>query len=112
MKKYCELLPFVLLASLAIPESASASRCYAQVGELCVQKSYGNLDSTCSNPCSIGITERVQRSLKVKGISPGPIDGRMGPKLKKALRTFQEKQNLPVTGLIDKQTLDALGLKE
>ena len=36
------------------------------------------------------------------------IDGRVGPGTRKAIRQFQERENLPVTGLADERTVKAL----
>jgi lipoprotein-anchoring transpeptidase ErfK/SrfK len=46
----------------------------------------------------------AQVALVRDGISPGPIDGLMGLQTEAALRAFQEKHNVRVTGTIDKQT--------
>jgi peptidoglycan hydrolase-like protein with peptidoglycan-binding domain len=50
----------------------------------------------------------LQSILKDLGLDPGPIDGILGPKTRKALRDFQKKQELPVTGLPDEKTVQAL----
>ena len=45
------------------------------------------------------------------GANPGPWvvqDGVMGPNTIRALRTFQEHQQLPVTGVLDEATAGAL----
>ncbi len=54
---------------------------------------------------------KVQSALKEKGYNPGPVDGIMGPRTSKALRDFQIKNDIPVSGEIDKPTLDRLGIK-
>jgi peptidoglycan hydrolase-like protein with peptidoglycan-binding domain len=46
----------------------------------------------------------AQQALQDKGFNPGPIDGRMGPKTKAAITDFQKKENLKVTGSLDKDT--------
>jgi peptidoglycan hydrolase-like protein with peptidoglycan-binding domain len=46
----------------------------------------------------------AQQSLQDKGFNPGPIDGRMGPQTKAAITDFQKKENLKVTGRLDKDT--------
>jgi len=46
----------------------------------------------------------AQQALMDRGISPGPIDGKMGPQTKAALREFQQKENLKVTGRLDSET--------
>jgi len=46
----------------------------------------------------------AQQALMDKGISPGPIDGKMGPQTKAALSTYQTKEHLKVTGRLDSET--------
>jgi peptidoglycan hydrolase-like protein with peptidoglycan-binding domain len=52
----------------------------------------------------------VQEALKAKGNDPGPIDGKMGPKTRAALKAFQEANGLKGTGQMDDQTADKLGI--
>ena len=52
----------------------------------------------------------VQEALKAKGNDPGPIDGRMGPKTRAALKSFQEANGLKATGQLDNQTAEKLGI--
>jgi len=46
----------------------------------------------------------IQRALKAAGFDPGPIDGKLGPKTKKAVQDFQKKHNLTVDGVVGKKT--------
>ena len=55
---------------------------------------------------------QAQQALMDKGIDPGPIDGKMGPRTKQALSDFQTKENLKVTGRLDSQTKDKLIAKK
>ena len=57
------------------------------------------------------ILTKVQKELKEKGFEPGPIDGLMGPRTSRALRDFQIENDIQVTGQINKETLNRLGLK-
>jgi peptidoglycan hydrolase-like protein with peptidoglycan-binding domain len=50
----------------------------------------------------------VQLALKDSGFDPGPIDGILGPKTRKAIIEFQNKSKLKPTGEIDDQTKDQL----
>ena len=47
---------------------------------------------------------QAQQALMDKGINPGPIDGKMGPQTKGALSEYQKKENLKVTGRLDRET--------
>jgi peptidoglycan hydrolase-like protein with peptidoglycan-binding domain len=55
-------------------------------------------------------TKEVQEALKAKGNDPGPIDGKMGPQTRAALKAFQESNGLKGTGRIDNETADKLGI--
>jgi peptidoglycan hydrolase-like protein with peptidoglycan-binding domain len=54
---------------------------------------------------------KVQEALKAKGEEPGSIDGIMGNKTRAALKKFQEQNKLKVTGTLDEQTAEKLGVK-
>jgi len=55
--------------------------------------------------------KKVQEALKAKGDDPGAIDGRMGHKTHAALRAFQKSNGLKITGSLDKETADKLGVQ-
>lgn len=50
----------------------------------------------------------LQEALKKAGEDPGPADGLMGRKTRAALRTFQKKNKIKVTGRADKPTMAKL----
>jgi uncharacterized protein YjbJ (UPF0337 family) len=50
----------------------------------------------------------AQQALQDKGFNPGAIDGRMGSQTKAALKEFQQKNSLTVTGSLDAETRDRL----
>jgi peptidoglycan hydrolase-like protein with peptidoglycan-binding domain len=54
--------------------------------------------------------KKVQKALQDKGMDPGPIDGKMGPKTMAALKQFQKDQKLPESGKLDDQTREKLGI--
>jgi peptidoglycan hydrolase-like protein with peptidoglycan-binding domain len=51
---------------------------------------------------------QAQQALQDQGVNPGPIDGLMGPQTRAALREYQKKENLKVTGRLDSATKDRL----
>jgi peptidoglycan hydrolase-like protein with peptidoglycan-binding domain len=46
----------------------------------------------------------AQQALRDRGFDPGPIDGVMGPRTTAAVKDFQQKENLNVTGSLDADT--------
>lgn len=56
---------------------------------------------------SIG-EKKIQRALKSAGFDPGPIDGKIGPKTKKAIAEFQKSRGLISNGIIDSKTQEEL----
>jgi hypothetical protein len=52
----------------------------------------------------------VQRELARRGYYRGPIDGDIGPGSRAAIRSYQYRHGLPVTGRIDRRLLRSLGL--
>ena len=53
--------------------------------------------------------ERAQQALKQAGYDPGPVDGVMGAQTTAALKAYQKKQGLGVTGQLDAETAAKLG---
>jgi peptidoglycan hydrolase-like protein with peptidoglycan-binding domain len=51
---------------------------------------------------------QAQELLKAAGFDPGYIDGVLGARTRDALRRYQASQGLPVTGLLDEATRQAL----
>jgi peptidoglycan hydrolase-like protein with peptidoglycan-binding domain len=51
-----------------------------------------------------GDVRSAQMALRDKGHNPGPIDGVMGPRTSAAVREFQQKENLTVSGQLDAET--------
>jgi hypothetical protein len=57
-----------------------------------------------------GLSAAVQTELARRGYYHGPIDGVIGAGSRDAIRSFQQTEGLPVTGLIDPRLLKALKL--
>jgi membrane-bound lytic murein transglycosylase B len=53
----------------------------------------------------------LQRRLNALGHDAGPVDGRVGPKTRAALRTYQKTAGLIADGYPDTETLRALGVE-
>ena len=51
----------------------------------------------------------IQRGLASLGYDPGPADGILGPKTRAAVRAFQAREGLPVTGTVSASLVAALG---
>ncbi len=52
--------------------------------------------------------EYVQRAMSKRKLFTGPVDGRFGIVLSKAVRHFQQSQGLPVTGDVNARTWEAM----
>ena len=55
-------------------------------------------------------TQAVQQTLKDQGFYYGDVDGQGGPETDAAIRRYQIRQGLDVTGKMDEQTLSSLNL--
>ncbi len=53
---------------------------------------------------------KAQQRLKSRGYQPGSADGMIGPQTIAALRRYQSNNGLTVTGKVDSDTLDSLGI--
>ena len=51
----------------------------------------------------------AQTLLNKRGYKTGPVDGKMGPRTRQALRRFQMDHGLTATGKLDRDTMNALG---
>jgi peptidoglycan hydrolase-like protein with peptidoglycan-binding domain len=71
--------------------------------------STGSMSGAASN-ANADQVRQVQEALKAQGHDPGPIDGTMGAQTQEALRAFQKSKDLPVTGQLDSETIDKLGV--
>jgi len=55
---------------------------------------------------------KVQQTLNNRGFHAGPVDGVMNPSTLVAVRDFQKSENLEPTGMLNQQTLAALGMAD
>lgn len=56
------------------------------------------------------ITQQAQTNLAAQGFNPGVLDGVQGNATSSAIKAFQTKSNLPVTGILDAVTLQKLNI--
>lgn len=54
----------------------------------------------------------AQQVLKDKGFYSGSVDGIYGPMTRKAVRSYQQQQNLTTDGRLGPETLSSLGVRE
>ena len=71
-------------------------------------KKEGNSDGTCGVGDTGEAVKKVQRRLKKLGYYKGSIDGDYGNGTKTAVKSFQKKNGLSVTGKVNKNTLTKL----
>ena len=54
---------------------------------------------------------KIQQTLQGKGHYRGEVDGVFGLRTQASIREFQKAENLPVTGQLDTETADKLGVR-
>jgi peptidoglycan hydrolase-like protein with peptidoglycan-binding domain len=91
--------------SLAVATAAVLLSATARVPAVDVSK----LNMSATPTLNQDQIRRVQDALYRKGISPGPIDGVLGPLTKAAVRKFQDRYAIEGNGDLNNQTLFALG---
>jgi peptidoglycan hydrolase-like protein with peptidoglycan-binding domain len=76
------------------------------------QHQQGQNKQSATAPMRVGNSEvrHIQQKLDQQGFRAGREDGMIGPETTAALRDFQKKKGLRVTGRADQQTLRALGV--
>ena len=57
------------------------------------------------------LNKHVQEKLRALGLYAGPVNGDFGPNTQAALAQFQLSVPLPASGMLDDQTLAALGVE-
>jgi membrane-bound lytic murein transglycosylase B len=53
----------------------------------------------------------IQERLTAEGVYAGPVDGEVNAQTEAALRAYQQKQGLPVSGAADEETLRQLQIR-
>jgi len=78
-------------------------------GQMQSEPSPGSMPSgTQSQTPDTEQVRKAQEKLKAAGFDPGPTDGQLGPQTKEALRDYQKARGLPETGMLDRETQQAL----
>jgi peptidoglycan hydrolase-like protein with peptidoglycan-binding domain len=54
---------------------------------------------------------KVEEALRAKGYQVGKIDGVADDDARKAIRSFQQDNGMPITGMVDQRTADRLGVR-
>jgi peptidoglycan hydrolase-like protein with peptidoglycan-binding domain len=97
-------LAFVVALALASPGWAASET-----------KADSSTEQHAENKAMIKGTDeirKVQEALKEKGENPGTVDGIMGRKTRAAIKAFQKTNGLKVTGTVDDQTGEKLGVQK
>jgi lipoprotein-anchoring transpeptidase ErfK/SrfK len=68
----------------------------------------GSVPSSGKYPRAVKDVFEAQLALARQAISPGSIDGVPGPQTRSALRAFQKKEHLPISGVLDAATKSRL----
>jgi peptidoglycan hydrolase-like protein with peptidoglycan-binding domain len=77
------------------------------------QKNMGMSHSRSSRAGGINsqTVKQVQQKLSQQGLDVGPVDGKMGPKTRNAVKQFQDQKGIKGNGSLNRQTLAALGVE-
>jgi peptidoglycan hydrolase-like protein with peptidoglycan-binding domain len=89
-------LPLLLLAAWVAPHTAEPPP--------------GTVRPTVDRLLTRGDIQVAQTRLKDFGFDPGPVDGTFTAQTQAAVRTFQARYGLPVSGLLDRPTREELQL--
>jgi len=98
MKKLVALLTIVLLSALPTVSHAAA---LGSTGEQAPEQ---------RRMLTKDQIRLAQERLQAEGFDPGPTDGVLSSQTEMALRQYQQKQGLPVSGALDEATLRDLQL--
>ena len=98
----------VLAATSAAGQAANPLQ-YAQLKNSSA-RTIENLNMSAVPNIDRNKVRRVQTALKAKGFDPGRINGVVDAKTKEAVRKFQDRFGIKATGMINNQTLFALGV--
>lgn len=81
-----------------------------RVGTIPSQTKTRDMNTSWNEASTTENVKDVQSALSAHGLAVGSIDGVIGPKTRAALRDFQADNGLAVTGSINQETIQKLGL--
>ncbi len=99
---------------MKLRQAVVAALAFASVGAIAAAKplsadtSQPSSQSYTSSPGDSSQLTQIQQALNDKGLNAGPVDGKMGPKTKAAIKQFQAQQGLQASGKLDAQTVAML----
>lgn len=106
---------FAVAVGSGLPAYGQGTTCLYQgvllatSSEWCAQNGQASLSSSqIGNPSVYDGIKALQMLLSGAGYDPGPIDGAMGPRTATAIREFQRRFGLPVTGEVDPSLITKL----
>jgi peptidoglycan hydrolase-like protein with peptidoglycan-binding domain len=111
------LLALPLLAagqSTPIPPEAARQSPLTQTGEQDISRQSPDQEqrriptTLPREDAAYNMVSRAQEELQELGYNPGPVDGIMGPRTRRALRQYQRDYNLPATGALNAATRQKL----
>jgi len=95
-------------AALLMPLSAIAATPFTSIHP---EEAYPDNAPLLTSPgANAAFIKQVQQKLHERGFDAGPVNGDFGAKTQTALGQFQLANDLPVSGTLDRQTLDELGV--
>jgi len=101
--------PFIAGALFVFASSALAG---TALSDMHPEEAYPNDAPVLASPGPYAdVTKQVQEKLRELDFDPGPINGASSSKLQAALAQFQLSAALPVSGMLDTETLKALGVQ-
>ena len=112
MKMFAYPKSAVLTFALACGMTAVALPAQTNSNSTTNSQNSSQIQNSQSGSYSQAEVKSAQQKLKDDGDYTGRIDGVDGPMTRAAIRKFQQSQNLAVTGRLDQQTCNKLGVQQ
>lgn len=108
---FIRVLAVTALAAVATGSASAQTNNSLQLAQAkSAEASIEKLDMSAVPDLDRTTIRKVQGALRAKGFDPGPANGVAGDKTKAAVQKFQERFGIKADGVIDNQTLFALGV--